>query len=84
MKFIHASLIALAAMAGACEKGDPGKAVRGLPKTSPLIPQDMKPATPTAPLPEIHSPDLKPGPMPGQANDHSSPDFKRGDEVAKK
>ena len=37
MKIIHASLIALAAMALACEKGDPGKAVGTLLRLRPVL-----------------------------------------------
>jgi hypothetical protein len=43
------------------------------------------PSTPTAPMPPPDAPkgDASSGPKPGQANDHSSPEFKKGAEVSK-
>ena len=77
-------VIGMTVLVAACGKSDPPQPVVHTPDPPPITVQDVKPANPAAPLPEMRSPDTTPGPKPGQANDHSSPEFKGGDSVKKK
>jgi len=65
----------------------PVQAPQSPPPTQPVSEAQSPPATPTAPMPPPNAPagDASAGPKPGQANDHSSPAFKKGgkEEVAK-
>ena len=76
--------IAMTVLVAACGKSEPPQPTARPADPPPITVQDVKLANPAAPLPEMRSPDTTPGPKPGQANDHSSPDFKGGDSVKKK
>lgn len=82
-------LIAVTAMVliAACGKNEgpaPGPLMPGAPTIPPIKIEDVRPAVPTSPLPAPSATaDPTPGPRPGQANDHSSPEFKAGDAVKK-
>jgi len=84
VKTSTAIMISAIAIVAACGKSDPGLPNKSPSSPPPITIDDVKPALPVAPLPEIRSADPTPGPLPGQANDHSSPDFKRGGTAAKK
>ena len=84
VKTLIAITLAITALIAGCGKSDPVTPPGGPKDVPPITVQDVKAANPVAPLPEMHSPDTTPGPKPGQANDHSSPEFKGGDAVKQK
>lgn len=72
-------MLAAILLAGGCGKKDDAK--RTAPQPSLMQPGDPLPAT--APTPPLPAPNVPKGaapelPKPGQANDHSSPEFKGG------
>ena len=72
--------------AAGCNKTDQ----TNTPTASPAAPQaqstgpQSQPATPTAPMPAPDAPKDSAGPKPGQANDHSNPEFKAGGKEVRK
>jgi hypothetical protein len=72
-------VIVAALLVAACGKNEdarPGNATRPLVK-----PEEAKPSaapTPSPPAPHVPKGSAAPSPKPGQANDHSNPEFKGG------
>lgn len=68
-------------------QAQPAQTPQSPPPTQPVPEPQSPPATPTAPMPPPNAPagNASAGPKPGQANDHSSPAFKKGgkEEVVK-
>jgi hypothetical protein len=64
----------------ACSKTDTPPAPTAAPQAQSVPEPQSPPSTPTAPMPPPDAPkgDASAGPKPGQANDHSSPAFKKG------
>jgi hypothetical protein len=64
----------------ACDKTDTRSVPTAAPPAQSVQEAQSPPSTPTAPMPPPDAPkgDASSGPKPGQANDHSSPAFKKG------
>ncbi len=64
----------------ACNKTDTPSVPTAAPPAQSVQEAQSPPATPTAPMPppDVAKGDVSSGPKPGQANDHSSPAFKKG------
>jgi len=72
-------VLAAALTAAGCDKKDERSAAPGVPPVTAKDVQKASEATPALPPPSVAPADKgAPFPKPGQANDHSSPDFKGG------
>lgn len=73
------------AFTAACDKTDTRSEPAAPPQAQSVQEPQSPPSTPTAPMPppDVPKGDASSGPKPGQANDHSSPAFKKGAEDSK-
>lgn len=67
-------------LTAACDKTDTRSVPTAAPQAQSVQEPESPPSTPTAPMPPPDAPKdgASSGPKPGQANDHSSPAFKKG------